>query len=356
MFQVTKASGAVALLLITAGIVVPRAQTPDSTLAVVMTNDPNDNAIKVYDTGTHTLLQTLSTNGQGGAGGNAGGVKQYNGELLAAVNNGSNTVALYRRDGSLLRFDRLVTTTSAPVSVDFGNGHMYVAGATTVDSFLLRGGSVDRLDGTTNLQLADGSAPPIGSTAQVGVVGDDRLLVTLKADPDPGAVDVIALRQGAVIGEAPTAVSGPDGTLAPFGFSVYRDGTAVITLAHSMNDGLFRDGAFTAVIAAGQTGPCWTTIAGKYVFTVNTGSKTISRLVGTGSNIFVDAVTAATIATGGSPTDVDANGGRLAVIDHGSGTSHLSLFTYNRFGELVADGSPVTLGVADANGIALMAP
>ena len=106
------------------------------TLAVIMTNDPMTNQIKVYDVDTHVLLQTLSTHGKGGVGGNARGVKQYDGELFAAVNNGSNTVAIYKRDGNGLKFDKLVTTTSAPVSVDFGHDHLYVAGATTVDSFV----------------------------------------------------------------------------------------------------------------------------------------------------------------------------------------------------------------------------
>src|SRR6202049_292952 len=114
------------------------------TLAVIMTNDPVVNQIKVYDTSTEVLLQTLSTDGKGGASGNARGVKQYKGELFAAVNNGSNTVALFRREGDALKFDKLVTTTSAPVSIDFGNDHMYVAGATTVDSFVLHGNSVER--------------------------------------------------------------------------------------------------------------------------------------------------------------------------------------------------------------------
>ena len=64
-----------------------------------MTNDPIENRINVYDADTHALLQTLSTHGKGGVGGNARGVKQYAGELVAVVNNGSNTVALFRRDG-----------------------------------------------------------------------------------------------------------------------------------------------------------------------------------------------------------------------------------------------------------------
>jgi hypothetical protein len=50
--------------------------------------------------------------------------------------------------------------------------------------------------------------------------------VTLKTDPDPGTVDIIALHDGAVTGGAPTAVSAPAGTLTPFGFSVYPDGSA----------------------------------------------------------------------------------------------------------------------------------
>src|SRR5262249_38479316 len=150
------------------------------------------------DAGSHALLQTLSTHGRGGAGGNARGIRQYDGSLVAAVNNGSGSVALFRRDGDALRFEQVIQTTSAPVSVDFGNDHLYVAGATTVDSFVLHERSVGSLDGTTGLALADGGTPEGGSTAQVGVLDDRQLLVTLKADPDPGTVDIIALDRGRV--------------------------------------------------------------------------------------------------------------------------------------------------------------
>lgn len=332
------------------------AEPHDRTLVVTMTNDPVSNEIKVYDAGTNVLLQTLSTHGKGGVAGNARGTKQIDGRLVAAVNNGSGNVALFRRSSDGLKFEGLVTTTSAPVSVDFGNDHMYVAGATTIDSFVMRSEHVGWLDGTTWLQLSGGGLPPNGSTAQVGVVDDQRLLVTLKTDPDPGTVDIVALDHGTVTGATPVAVSAPAGTLTPFGFSVYPDGTAVITLAHSSQDGLFRNGAFTTVTAAGQVAPCWTTRAGKYVFTANTGSKTISRLVGTGNNIFVDNPMAASIATGGAPSDIDTDQGVLGVIDHGAGQSHLSLFTYNTFGELTASGTPITVGVPNANGVAIMSP
>jgi hypothetical protein len=324
------------------------------TLVVTMTNDPDSNQIKVYDADSRVLLQTLSTHGKGGVGGNARGVKQYDDDLVAVVNNGSNTVALFRRDGDALNFDRVVSTTSAPVSVDFGNDHLYVAGATTVDSFVLRGNTVEGLDGTTGLELAGGGVPPSGSTGQVGVINDRQVIVTLKNDPDPGTVDIVSLADGRVSGASPTAVSAPDGSLAPFGFAVYGDGTALITLAHSNQDGLFRDGAFTSIVDAGQAASCWMTRAGKYVFVANTGSRTLSRLVGTGSNIFVDNPIAASIATGGAPADIDAQTGVLGVIDHGAGQSHLSLFTYNAFGELTAQGDAITVGVANANGVAIL--
>ena len=346
---------------ITAALVVGAASVPGLhagaravTLAVVMTNDPISNQIKVYDTSTNVLLQTLPTHGKGGVGGNARGVKQYKGDLFAAVNNGSNTVAVYTREGNGLKFDKLVTTTSAPVSVDFGSGHMYVAGATTIDSFVVHDDSVEWRDGTTALELAGGSVPPAGSTAQVGVVSEHVALVTLKTDPDPGTVDIVPLHDGAVTGAAATPVSAPAGSLTPFGFSVYRDGTALITLAHSSQDGLFRDSAFKSVVAAGQAAPCWMTRVGKYVFTANTVGRTVSRLIGTGNNVFVDSPVAASISTGGAPADLDAASGVLGVIDHGAGQSHLSLFTYNEFGELTASGSPIIVGVPNANGVAIM--
>jgi hypothetical protein len=327
----------------------------ERTLVVTMTNDAAANQLNVYDAESHVLLQTLSTHGQGGVGGNARGIKQYDGRLVAVVNNGSNSVALFRRDGNVLKFDKVVSTTSAPVSVDFGNDHLYVAGATTVDSFVLHQNSVEWLDGTTDLALAGGGVPPAGSTAQVGVIGERQLLVTLKTDPNPGTVDIIALDRGRVSESAPTAVSAPAGTLTPFGFAPYPDGTALITLAHSNQDGLFRDGSFTSVIAPGQAASCWMTRAGKYVFVANTGSRSISRLIGTGTNVFVDGQSIAQIPTG-APADIDADSGVLGVIDHGGGQSHLSVFTYNRFGELTATGATITVGVPDANGVAILSP
>jgi hypothetical protein len=355
MMKFTVLSAVLASLAIGAATAGVHASGHRRTLVVTMTNDENSNQINVYDAESHALLQTLSTHGKGGVGGNARGIKQYNGGLVAAVNNGSGSVAVFRRDGDALKFERVIQTTSAPVSVDFGHDHLYVAGATTVDSFVLRENSVDWLDGTTDLSVAGGGAPAAGETSQVGVISPEQLLVTIKTDPTPGTVDVVALNRGRVTGAAPTAVSAPQGSLAPFGFSTFPDGTALITLAHSNQDGLFRDGAFTSAVEAGQAASCWMTRAGKYVFVANTASRTISRLIGTGSNIFVDAQIAAQVPTG-SPADIDADAGVLGVIDHGAGESHLSIFSYNAFGELAAAGASINVGVSNANGVAILSP
>jgi hypothetical protein len=129
------------------------------------------------------LLQTLSTHGMGGVGGNARGVKQYKGEIVAVVNNGSNSVALYQRRGKDLRLDKLVTTTSAPVSVDLGNDHMYVAGATTVDSFVIARGA-----GQSHLSLFTynkfGELTASGAPITLGVPGANGVAIMAPADRD----------------------------------------------------------------------------------------------------------------------------------------------------------------------------
>jgi hypothetical protein len=77
------ACGAATLLALSTAIAVavpatkPHPGPGGVTLAVTMTNDPAGNQVKVYDVSTQALLQTLPTNGAGGVGGNALGVRQF---------------------------------------------------------------------------------------------------------------------------------------------------------------------------------------------------------------------------------------------------------------------------------------
>ena len=341
-----------ALLAITISLLAQNAVAQE--LVVTMTNDPGANAIQVYDGESHALLHTLSTHGKGGVAGNSRGLRQFENRLLAAVNNGSGSVALFTRIGRDLVYQRSVTASSAPVSAAFGNGHLYVAGATTVDSFAMFGDLVLERDGTATLALAEGTVPPAGSTAQVGAL-PGQVLVTLKSDPSPGTVDVISLdSHGAISGKA-KAVAAPTRSLTPFGFETLDGETAFITLAHSGQVGLFRDGEWVDVINSGdQAGPCWTTTVGEYILIVNAGSQTVSREISTGQNIFIDAAVAASVTTGGTPTDTDENDGKMAVLDHTSSAAHLSFFDVDALGNLTADGLPIDLQAPAANGVAVL--
>lgn len=321
-------------------------------LTLTMTNDPSDNCIKVYDFKSQILLQTVRTHGKGGVSGNGFGIRQYNNKLVGVVNYGSKSVTLFKREDNKLIFKKKVYTTSAPVSIDFGYDHMYVAGDTTVDSF-----SLDNFekDGTARLILIEGTIPNPGSTAQIGVLRD-KLLVTLKTDPNPGTINIIPLREDGSVSKKVKAVGAPPNTLTPFGFNVMEDGTALITLAHSNNIGLFRDNKFVDVISISQNAPCWATSIDKYIFTVNTGSKTVTRYVSTGQNIFVDGIVATSLFPTGNPTDAYQNNGYLAIIDHSNTTSHLNFFSVNEFGEITSNGDSVDIDVPNANGVTILVP
>src|SRR5690349_1255077 len=62
---------------------------------VVTASNALSNQLLVYDTGGH-LIQSVSTQGHGGVGGNGGGVAAV-GSTVAVVNYGSSTVSIFTR-------------------------------------------------------------------------------------------------------------------------------------------------------------------------------------------------------------------------------------------------------------------
>src|SRR5215467_5375476 len=85
------------------------AQGPLDTLVVTMSNT-DTNQLMVYDANGQ-LIQTVSTQGKGGASGNAGGIATA-GNMLAAVNFGSQSVAVLRRHGNGFSVSQTVNTAS----------------------------------------------------------------------------------------------------------------------------------------------------------------------------------------------------------------------------------------------------
>jgi hypothetical protein len=327
-------------------LVVNAANAP-APLIVTASNSAQENRLLAFDT-TGAPVQSVSTQGQGGASANAGGIA-VNGAVVAVVNFGSGSVSLFERRGNGFVFSQQFAAYSAPVSVAFGKDHLYVLGTSTVESHRLRadGVTVDASsDGYTALLAAD------GSSAQVGVVGNE-LIVTEKSN----VTELVPLLSGAVAGPAvPASVPGSSDT--PFGLTTRGD-AAYVTFAHSDEVTVIRNGSVVASVPTstgfpdgdGQHAPCWIAIAGPYLFTSNSPSHSISRLVGGGRSLTLDAPVAAT--TAGAPIDIAVRDRLLAVVeDDGNGQAHLTQFLVDEDGDLLPRAS--TAIAAPANGIGIV--
>jgi hypothetical protein len=313
-----------------------QAQTPQD-LVVTATNAAT-NQLLVYSTNGN-LLQTLSTEGKGGASGNAGGIEAKDG-MVAAVNFGSQSVSIFERGEDGLRLAQVVSTITSPLSVAFGEDHLYILGTTTIESHPIYGHEINNsADGVATLLKADGSA------AQVGVL-PGQLIISEKSN----VIETVELSGGAVTG-LPTLVSNiPSNVNAPFGL-VTRGDKAYVTIAHANEISLVRHGEVLTVTGSGtQSAPCWVTLVGPFLFSSNSPSMSVSRYVVFGDKIVQDAAVAASL--NGDPTDIASGDGTIAVIDGNGAVSHLSIFKVDTEGNLKL--KIANTMAAGANGVAVV--
>ena len=307
-----------------------------STLVITSSNSPAGNQLLVFDA-SGTLVQTVATNGLGGVSGNAGGIAASGG-AVAVVNFQSQSVSIFDVAGVGVELRQVVPTLSRPVSVAFGKDHLYILGTTFVESHRISGHDVEpAADGSAPLVVADGSA------AQVGVLAD-ALLITEKSN----TIETVALRGGVVAGPA-TAVAIPAGSDTPLGL-VTRGANGYVTIAHSDEVGLVKNGLLVALTGSGtQHAPCWLALVGGYLYSSNSPSHSVSRYVATGSSVTLDEPIVAT--TAGAPTDIASSGHIVAVLDGGAQT-HVTQFTVDDNGDLQSIASSVV--TAGANGVAVV--
>ena len=308
------------------------------TIVVTATN-ATDNQLLVYGPAGR-LIQTVSTGGQGGVSGNAGGIEAQ-GNLVAVVNFGSQNVSIFERGSSGLRMTQMVAALSKPVSVAFGAGHLYILGTTKVESHWMFGSFVSSSpDGMAPLLVGDGSA------AQVAVA-QNQLVIAEKAN----VIETVNLLPDGSVSGLPTLVQGiPANVNTPFGM-VTRGNNAYVTIAHADEISLIRSGKVLTTTASGtQHSPCWLALDGPFLYSSNSPSMTISRYVVYGQKLVQDAAVAAQL--NGAPTDISAAGGLVAVIDGANGVTHLSIFTVDEDGNLKLQ-SAATINAA-ANGIAVV--
>lgn len=313
----------------------------DSPLIVTASNATTNQLLVFSATGTQ--LTQIPTQGQGGVGGNAGGVAFGNGRL-AVVNYGSGNVSVFKREeGShYFRLERIFQTLGSPVSVAFGADHLYVLTNTQVESHPMYDGDVRPApDGATQLLHADGSA------AQVGVISGE-LIVTEKSN----AVERVKLSaSGAVTGHAAMVAGIPANVDTPLGL-VTRGNEAYVTIAHADEIALVRnDTVLTVTPSVTQHAPCWLALDGPFLFSSNSPSQSVSRYAVYGQKIVQDAAVAATFS--GNPTDIAYRGGLAAVIDGSGAGSHVSVFKVDEDGTLTLNGV-ATLPTTKVNGVAIV--
>jgi hypothetical protein len=304
---------------------------------VVTASNATKNQLLIYNS-TGKLVQTISTQGQGGASGNAGGIEAQ-GNLLAVVNFGSQSVSLFEREFNGFEMRQLVPTSSSPVSVAFGPDHLYILGTTNVESHRMYGSYVNSSpDGVVALLKAD------GSSAQLGLV-QNQLIVTEKSN----TIETVTLLSDGAVNGVPILVQNiPANVNTPFGL-VTRGNDAYVTIAHANEISLVRNGTVLTVTSSDtQQAPCWLTLVGPFLFSSNSPSMSVSRYAVYGQKIVQDAAVAAQL--NGDPTDIASGEGLVAVIDGSGQLSHLSIFTVDENGNLSLQIALTINGVAIVQG------
>jgi hypothetical protein len=323
-----------AVALLAAATAAAQAQT-----LIVTASNASSNQLLVYNTSA-SLVQTISTQGVGGVSGNAGGIAT-SGKQLAVVNFGSNSVALFERVGNSYWFSKNIPAASSPVSVAYGNDHLYILGTTDVESHGIFSTGVSATpDGVAPLLIGDGSA------AQVGVL-PGQLIVTEKSN----AIETLNVTaDGAVVGPATMVANIPTNVNTPFGL-VTRGNDAYVTIAHANEISLVRNDDVLTVTGSGtQMAPCWLALDGAFLFSSNSPSMSISRYAVYGAEIVQDAAVAATL--NGDPTDIAYANRLIGVLDGSGSISHLSVFSVDEDGNLTLKGSTTISGAA--NGVAVV--
>jgi 6-phosphogluconolactonase len=276
------------------------------------TNSPAGNSVLVFDRDRDGRLSPAGSVATGGTGTGAGLGSQSalarSGDLLFAVNAGSNDLSVLRvRHDGLRLVDRVASGGTDPISVAVRGRLVYVlnnGGAGNISGFVSdHDGDFRPLAGST--RALAGSGP-----AQVAFTPNgDRLVVTEKAS---NTIDTFALGRD---GRPGPAVSHSSSGATPFGFDFDRHGDLIVSEAAGGPSGTsavssydLSRGGFSLVspsVPNGQGAACWVLVSksDRFAFAANTGSGTVSsyRIGHDGS---LTLVAGSAEAVGGSAIDL----------------------------------------------------
>lgn len=254
-----------------------------------MSNAADGNEILAFaqdDAGLLSAAGEFPTGGLGTGGGLGNqGALAHDGEFLFAVNAGSNEISVLRfADGELQLVDVAYSGGDRPVSVTIDRGILYVlnAGSDSIAGFTVDSeGLLEELAGSVRTLSGVGTA-----AAQIGFSDDGTvLIVTERATNSLVTFDLD--RSGVPAARQVFASPG----VTPFGFAVApgrriyvaeasggAPGASTVTSWRVAPDGTLD--VLTPAEPTFQAAACWAAITpdGRFIYTSNTGSSTISAL------------------------------------------------------------------------------
>ncbi len=326
-------------------------------------NSPEGNEVLTFyraPDGTLYPKEPVSTGGLGTGGGlgNQGALALNNdASLLLVVNAGSDDVSVMGTEGWPELLHRVPSQGTRPISVAVRGSLVYVlngGGEENVAGFRLsRKGRLTPIRGAV-YPLSEGQV----ASAQVGFSPDGRsLVVTEKAT---NRILIFPVMPNGRLGQVRVEESAGQ---TPFGFAFSRQGTLVVSEAfggapgasvlssYGINGGGLME--ITPLAATTQTAACWVVITrnGRYAYTTNTGSGTISSfsVSPSGELYLLEAVAAGMEGNGPIDMALSRNSRFLHVLN--SGTNTLGAYKVRNDGSLEriegASGLP-----SGANGLA----
>jgi hypothetical protein len=321
-----------------------------ATLLVTSTNNATANNIVVFKldssaTPSLAYVTSLPTGGAGGAGGNAG-IVQFDDELGAVANYGSNSITQLVRYGDFIHVGKTIGLPAGcnrPVSVAIKGDHLFAVGANCVEGYAWPSG---RTDGPT-VALSDASA------AQV-VAGKTWAAVTLKS----GSVLQLPLDgSGGLTGASAAATLPAIANDTPLGAAFWGD-ILGFNPAHSPDSLALVDSQRNVYPIAGPTpafpngnAPCWLAKGpGNLWYAGNTPAKAISIFFsdGKGGSFYKS------VPLPGAPTDITVSHDKkwLAVIYTAADGAHIAAYAIDAYGDLTPAATTAAIGVPSFNGVA----
>jgi hypothetical protein len=341
--------GVIAAAMSLAGLATAVGQGRD-TLILTSTNDANHNAVVVFKLDAHgtslTATQSVPTNAKGGASGNAG-ILQFQGNLGAVANYGSNSVTQLWRRGNFIGAGRniaLASDCTGPDSIALTREELYVVSTDCAESHSWPSG---HLDGGV-VTLSDNSAAQI-------VAGKTWAAVTMKS----GSVLQLGLsgHDGGLNGSNTTISLPQDANDTPLGAAFWGD-VLGFTPAHSVNSFAIVDAERNVFPVPGpapafpSNAPCWVAKGPNSIwYTANSPGQAVSIF-------FSDNKGGAfykSVPVPGTPTDITVSPDQnwLAVIYDAAGAAHVAVFSIGNYGDLNLVATSPAVGAAQFSGVAI---